>query len=63
MTITLNIPDDLTPQFIRPGRILPVRCWRDAAVEAYRMHRLTTPQLRRLLGIASRHELDGMFGL
>lgn len=60
MTITLNIPDDLAPQFIRPGQGLARTVLEDAAVEAYRMHRLTTPQLRRLLGIASRHELDGL---
>lgn len=60
MTITLEIPDDLAQQFIRPGQDLSRTVLEDVAVEAYRMHRLTTAQLRRLLGIASRHELDGL---
>ena len=31
----------------------------DMATEAYRRHRITGIQLRRLLGISSRDELDG----
>jgi len=60
MTITLEIPDDLTSQFTRPGQGLARTVLEDAAVEAYRMHRLTGAQLRRLLGLASRDELDGL---
>jgi hypothetical protein len=37
-----------------PGR----HALEDMAVEAYRAHRLTGAQLRRLLGIPSRYELD-----
>jgi hypothetical protein len=60
MTITLDIPDELTPRFIRPGQNLARTVLEDAAVEAYRMHRLTGTELRRLLGLASRYELDGL---
>ena len=60
MTITLEIPDDLAPQFTRPGQDLARTVLEDAAVEAYRMRRLTGGQLRRLLGLASRYELDGL---
>lgn len=58
MTITLEIPDDLAPHFTRPGQKLARTVLEDAAVEAYRMHRLTGIQLRRLLGLASSYELD-----
>ena len=60
MTITLEIPDDLAPHFTRPGHDLARTVLEDAAVEAYRMHRLSGAQLRRLLGLASRYELDGI---
>jgi hypothetical protein len=60
LTITLEIPDDLASQFTRPGQDLARTVLEDAAVEAYRMHRLTGAQLQRLLGLASRYELDGL---
>ena len=60
MTIKLDIPDDLAPQFTRPGEDLARTVLEDAAVEAYRMRRLTGTQLRRLLGLATRYELDGL---
>ena len=61
MTIKLDIPDDLAPQFTRPGQDLARTVLEDAAVEAYRMRRLTGMQLRHLLGLATRYELDGLF--
>lgn len=60
MTITLDIPDDLTPHFTRPGQDLARTVLQDAAVEAYRTRRVTGSQLRRLLGLATRYELDGL---
>lgn len=59
MTITIEIPDNLAPQLTRPGQDLGRAVLEAMAVEAYRMHRLTGSQLRHLLGIASRYELDG----
>ena len=58
MIITLDIPDELAPQFTRPGQNLARTVLEDAAVEAYRMRRLTGAQLRHLLGLTTRYELD-----
>ena len=58
MEITLIIPDELARHMIPEG-LDPARlALEDMAVEAYRAHRLTGSQLRRLLGISSRDELD-----
>jgi hypothetical protein len=58
MQITLEIPDDLAPPLLPPGRN-PERVALEAiALEAYRERRLTGYQLRSLLGIPSRYELD-----
>jgi hypothetical protein len=59
MQITLEIPDDLAPPLLPFGRN-PARVALEAiALEAYRERRLTGYQLRSLLGIPSRYELDG----
>jgi hypothetical protein len=59
MHITLEIPDDLAPPLLPPGRN-PARVALEAiALEAYRERRLTGYQLRSLFGIPSRYELDG----
>jgi hypothetical protein len=59
MQVTLEIPDDLALPLLPPGRN-PARVALEAiALEAYRERRLTGYQLRSLLGIASRYELDG----
>lgn len=42
----------------RKASIRRVRHSKDMSVEAYRSHRLTGSQLRRVLGIGSRDELD-----
>ncbi len=59
MTITLEIPDELARRIIPEGLDPSRKALEDMAVEAYRAHRLTGAQLRRLLGISSRYELDG----
>ena len=58
MEITLSIPDDLARQLIPEGLDPARQALEDIAVEAYRTHRLTGSQLRRVLGIASRYDLD-----
>jgi predicted HTH domain antitoxin len=58
MDITLTIPDDLARQIIPEGLDPARKALEDMAVEAYREHRLTGSQLRRLLDIPSRYELD-----
>jgi len=58
MEITVTIPDEFA-RWIIPEGLDPARqALEDMAVEAYRAHRLTGSQLRRLLGIPSRYELD-----
>ena len=57
MQITLDIPDDLAAS-LAPGQD-PARTALEAlGLEAYRERRLTGYQLRTLLGIPSRYELD-----
>jgi Uncharacterised protein family (UPF0175) len=56
--ITVTIPDELATQIIPEGLDPARQALEDMAVEAYRAHRLTGSQLRRLLGIPSRYELD-----
>jgi len=59
MQITIEIPDDLTATLSASGQG-PARAALEAiAVEAYRQQRLSAYQLRTLLGISSRYELDG----
>src|SRR5260370_23886160 len=58
MEITLTIPDELARQIIPEGLDPARQALEDIAVEAYRAHRLTGSQLRRLLGIPSRDLLD-----
>ena len=59
MQITFEIPDDLATQLTLADQD-PARTALEAiAIEAYRAHRLTGYQLRQLLGIPSRYDLDG----
>ena len=58
MEITIKIPDELARRIIPEGLDPARQALEDIAVEAYRAHRLTGAQLRRVLGIPSRYELD-----
>ena len=59
MQITLEISDELASPLVPPGKD-PARAALEAfGLEAYRGRRITGYQLRCLLGIASRYELDG----
>jgi hypothetical protein len=56
--IRVNVPDEFASSLVRPGGD-PSRTALEAfGLEAYRQRRLTASQLRRLLGIESRFELD-----
>jgi predicted HTH domain antitoxin len=57
--ITVTIPDEFARKIIPEGLDPARQALEDMAVEAYRAHRLAGSQLRRLLGIPSRYELDG----
>ena len=59
MHVTVEIPDELAATLAPAGRD-PARAALEAiGLEAYRERRLTGYQLRMLLGIRSRYELDG----
>jgi Uncharacterised protein family (UPF0175) len=59
MQITVDIPDELVPALTLPGQD-PARATLEAlGIEAYRQRRITGYQLRTLLGIPSRYDLDG----
>ncbi len=57
--VTLDIPEELSAALAAPGTDLPRAVIESAALEAYRERKITTAQLRRLLGFESRYELDG----
>lgn len=59
MQIILEIPDDLASTLAPPGQDPARAVLESFALEAYRERRLTGYQLRTLLGISSRYELDG----
>lgn len=59
MEIKVTLPDDLAAPLLSVG-LEPARAALEAiALEAYRQRRITGYQLRTLLGIPSRYELDG----
>ena len=59
MQITVTLPDDLAAPLM-PHGLEPARAALEAlGIEAYRLRRITGNQLRTLLGIPSRYELDG----
>ena len=58
MQITLEIPDELVAIVAGPGQEVSRAALEAIALEAYRQRRLSGYQLRTLLGIASRFELD-----
>jgi len=59
MQVTVTVPDELVAALAPAGRD-PARAAVEAmALEAYRERRITAYQLRMILGIPSRIELDG----
>jgi hypothetical protein len=58
VNVTLTIPDALAAR-LGAESDLPRRALEALGLEAYRAGRLTPPELRRLLGFATRHEMDG----
>jgi hypothetical protein len=59
MEITVTVPDDFPAPLLPPGEE-PARAALEAiGLEAYRRRRITGFQLRLLLGISTRYELDG----
>jgi hypothetical protein len=58
MSVMVPIPDNLAARFGSEAE-LGRRAVEALALEEYRAGRLTRPELRRLLGFATRGELDG----
>ena len=57
--LTLNLPDELSAALSSSGQELPRAAIEALALEAYRERKLTTAQLRRILGFETRYALDG----
>ena len=59
MLLTLDLPDELSAALATSGQDLARAALEAIALEAYRTRKLSTAQLRRILGFESRYELDG----
>ena len=59
MELTLHIPDDVAQRLSAAGSDLSRRALEAFALEEFKAGWLTEPQLRQLLGLQTRHELDG----
>ncbi|MBV9155637.1 MAG: UPF0175 family protein [Acidobacteriaceae bacterium] len=59
MDLTVVIPDDLAGRLSASGVDLSRRALEAFALEEYKNERVSKGELRRLLGIQSRYELDG----
>jgi hypothetical protein len=57
--LILNLPDELFAALSRSDQELSRAALEALALEAYRERKLTTAQLRRILGFQTRYELDG----
>ena len=58
MQVTVTVPDELAAALMPADRDPAEAALQAMALEAYREHRITAYQLRTLLGIPSRFELD-----
>jgi hypothetical protein len=59
MEVTLHIPDEVAERLSAAGSDLSRRALEAFALEEYKAGRLTELQLRQLLGLKTRDELDG----
>jgi hypothetical protein len=59
MKISLDLPDHVVAQLADVGQDLSRAALEALAIDAYRMERITGYQLRQLLDIPSRNDLDG----
>ena len=58
MNLTVHLPDDLAARLAADGADLERRALEAFGCEEYRAGRLAKPELRRLLGLGTRGELD-----
>lgn len=59
MNITVEIPDDLAARLAASGDDLSRRALEGFALEEYKSGHITRTELRRMLGLETRYELDG----
>lgn len=59
MQVSIELPDDIARHLATEWKDLSRAALESLALEAYRSHKLSTEQLRRLLGFETRYELDG----
>jgi Uncharacterised protein family (UPF0175) len=59
MNLTVEIPDDLAARLIAAGGDLSRRALEAFALEEYKSERISKAELRCLLGLETRYELDG----
>ncbi len=57
--VTIDIPDELLAALAAPGQELSRSVFEAVVLEAYRERKISTAQLRRLLGFETGYELDG----
>jgi hypothetical protein len=59
MDVTVRIPDDLAKRLSASGDDLSRRALEGFALKEYKSGHITKAELRRLLGLETRYELDG----
>lgn len=59
MNVNVQIPDDLAKRLAASGDDLSRCALEGFALEEYKAGRITKAELRRLLGLETRYELDG----
>ncbi len=57
MTVSLDLPDELATALAGTGEDLPRAAFEAIVLEAYRENKLSTAQMRRLLGYQTRMEV------
>lgn len=62
MQVIVDIPDRLVRQLVPEGRDVSRGLLEDAVATAYREKRLTMEQVRQLLGLGTRMEVDVFLG-
>ena len=63
MKISLDLPDAVVARLADAGQDLSRAALEALVIDAYRMDRISGHQLRELLGLPSRYELDGFLKL
>jgi hypothetical protein len=61
MDLTLHIPDDVAERLAASGAELSRRALEAFALEEHKTGRISEAQVQKLLGFATREQLDGFF--